>query len=73
LRLDTAAATRLGGEHGTAIVPGKSEESSLGKRVRATENSERMLPAGDRLSAEEIELLQRWIEFGSVGSADEAT
>ncbi len=72
LRLDTAAAMRLGGEHGATIVPGKSEGSLLLKRVRAAEDSERMPPEGDRLSAEQIELLQRWMESGAVAPADEA-
>ena len=71
LRLDTAAAIRVGGENGTAIVPGKSAASLLLKRVRAVDDSERMPPEGDRLPAEQIELLQRWIESGAAAPADE--
>ncbi len=70
--MDTAAAIRVGGEHGAAIVPGKSEGSLLLKRVRAADDVERMPPEGDRLSAEETELLQRWIESGAATPADEA-
>ena len=72
LRLDTAAAIRVGGENGAAIVAGKSEASLLLKRVRAVDDSERMPPEGDRLSAEQIELLKRWIESGAAAPADEA-
>ncbi len=71
LRLDTAAAMRLGGENGAAIFPGKPEESLLLKRVRAADDSERMPPEGDRLPAEQIELLQRWMESGAAAPADE--
>lgn len=72
LRLDTAAALRVGGENGAAIVAGKSDASLLLKRVRTSDDSERMPPEGDRLSAEQIELLQRWIESGAAAPADEA-
>ena len=72
LRLDTAAAMRLGGEHGAAIVAGKVEGNLLLKRVRAADDSERMPPEGDRLTAEQIDLLQRWIESGAAAPTDEA-
>ncbi len=71
LRLDTAAAIRTGGENGAAIVPGKSDGSLLLKRIRAADDSERMPPEGDRLTAEQIELLQHWIESGALAPADE--
>lgn len=56
-----------GGETGPAIVPGKPEESFLLRRVRAGE-----MPPGDaRLSAEEIDTLERWIADGARTSKPE--
>lgn len=72
LRLDTAAAMRLGGENGAAVVAGKAHDSLLLKRVRATDDSERMPPEGERLTSEQIDLLQRWVESGATAPADEA-
>lgn len=72
LRLDTAAAMRVGGENGPAVIPDKSEGSLLLKRVQAQDDSERMPPEGERLSAEQIDLLRRWIESGAIAPADEA-
>ncbi|KAA3611678.1 MAG: DUF1553 domain-containing protein [Planctomycetota bacterium] len=67
LRLDTfAGATRdLGGYR--AIHPGKPEESELLIRLREHDIRDRMPPQSSNLtvSAEEIALLERWIEQGA--------
>src|SRR6202022_3736386 len=50
-----------------AIVPGKKEESALVVRITAVEPEERMPPpaSGKMLTAEQIELLKRWVEEGA--------
>lgn len=67
LRLDTkeGAFARLGDHH--AIVPGKPDESELYLRVVSDDPDMRMPPAdsGRQLSAQQIELLKRWIEEGA--------
>ena len=68
LRLDQrdGALARL--ESGaTAIVPGKSSDSELIRRITAADTSERMPPAdtGITLDPPQVELLQRWIDEGA--------
>src|SRR5688572_30126439 len=67
LRLDTkdGAFADLGGYH--AVVPNKLAESKIWERVNARDPSERMPPAkfGRKLSAQQIDLLRRWIEQGA--------
>lgn len=54
------------GESGeTAIVPGRSGDSELIKRVTADDESIRMPPEGKPLSAEEAELIRKWIDQGA--------
>jgi Protein of unknown function (DUF1553)/Protein of unknown function (DUF1549)/Planctomycete cytochrome C len=57
-RLDSAA---------LAIVPGKPDESELYSRITAEDEFVRMPPAdsGQRLTAEQIETLRRWIAGGA--------
>jgi hypothetical protein len=47
-----------------AVVPGKSGESELIKRVTSTDNDERMPQKGPPLSAKEVALLRAWIDEG---------
>jgi len=67
LRLDTSegALADLGGY--AAIVPGDTDASELVHRIREEHASERMPPAKSKLtlSAEEIDLLVRWVEQGA--------
>ena len=52
---------RRGGENGPAIVPGNSRESRLIGRIRRGE-----MPPGDaKVSAEEIAILERWVDAGA--------
>lgn len=62
LRLDIEEAAKDG-----AIVAGKPDESELVRRITAEDADEQMPPAdsGKKLSAEEIDLLKRWIEQGA--------
>ena len=69
LRLDSfaGATASLESGDGQAIVPGDFERSILWQRVVATSEEERMPPpeSNRALSAEEIALLERWIESGA--------
>ncbi len=56
-----------GGESGTAIVPGHKEESLLWQRVQSGD----MPPGKKKLSAEEAELLGRWIDLGALTAKPE--
>ncbi len=63
LRLDShEAATGQNGGH-AGLVPGDSSASRMLARVTAETNP--MPPAGDRLSAAEIETLRQWIDAGA--------
>ena len=74
LRLDTALGLLRGGESGEALlVGGKSAESYLFKRVSTAVAKDAMPPKGERLSAEQVAVLQRWIDEGAaVPGAEEA-
>ena len=67
LRLDTRAGATadLDGRH--AIVPGKSGQSELYKRITSGDDDERMPPpdSGKKLTPGEIKLLQVWIDDGA--------
>jgi uncharacterized membrane protein len=64
LRLDTPAALRQGGEHGSVMVAGKSGESVLLRRIRLpVDNEDHMPPEGKpQPSADDVALLQWWLE-----------
>src|SRR5262249_10244462 len=47
-----------------AVVPGKSAESAIIKRVTSDDKDVRMPQKGDPLSAREVELLRAWIDQG---------
>ena len=63
LRLDSheAATGQTGGHAG--LVPGDSSASRVIARITAQENP--MPPTGERLAADEIEVLRRWIDAGA--------
>ncbi|HUF62985.1 MAG TPA: PSD1 and planctomycete cytochrome C domain-containing protein [Verrucomicrobiales bacterium] len=68
LRLDTLAGATGKLESGaTAVVPGEPAESELLRRITSADADERMPPpeSGKSLTAQEIELLQQWIEQGA--------
>src|SRR5258708_5396087 len=47
-----------------AVVPGKSSDSELIRRVTSTDPDERMPSKGEPLSVKQIELLRAWIDQG---------
>ena len=62
LSINTRQSLLAGGESGRVVVPGKSADSALIKRVLATDPGERMPPEGEPLTKTQIETLQRWID-----------
>jgi mono/diheme cytochrome c family protein len=62
-RRETALAVLDSGEH--AVVPGKPEASELLRRITAEDESERMPPEGKPLTAEQVELVRKWIVQGA--------
>ena len=64
LRLDSKTGWQLGGESGTAIVPGNPDQSLLIKAVRG-EDGVKLMPPKGKLSDREILLLTRWIKDGA--------
>lgn len=51
-------------EKGKVVVPGKSAESKLYKRITA-QDDDRMPPKGDPLTTEQIKTIQDWIDQGA--------
>ncbi|REJ92891.1 MAG: DUF1553 domain-containing protein [Planctomycetota bacterium] len=72
LRVDTAVLAIEGGDSGAGIVPGKSAESRLLAVVTGeSEDVARMPLDADPLTAEEIDILRRWIDAGAPHPGDE--
>ncbi|MFN9977858.1 MAG: c-type cytochrome domain-containing protein, partial [Phycisphaerae bacterium] len=70
LRLDDAVEMKKGGASGPVLIPGKASESLLIQAVLQTSDV-KMPPEGAPLSAEQIDILRRWIDQGAVAPADE--
>src|SRR5947209_119823 len=64
LRLDKRQNAMRGGDYGPVIIPGKSSESKLIRRVVNGDGGMQMPPTG-ALSADEIGLLRAWIDEGA--------
>ncbi len=75
LRLDSRSAVLSGSDSGEiqVVVPGDPEGSLLLELVASDDEDERMPPKGEPLTAEQIDLLRRWIEEGAQGPAEEST
>ncbi|QDU36354.1 Chromosome partition protein Smc [Maioricimonas rarisocia] len=71
LRLDTARTSIAGGDSGPAIVAGDPAGSLLIERIAADDEFDRMPPEGKPLTAEQIDLIRRWIAQGAQAPADE--
>jgi hypothetical protein len=68
LRLDTLEGATGALESGTtAVIPGKSADSELIKRITSVDEAERMPPkdSGKTITPEQIELLKKWIDQGA--------
>lgn len=67
LRLDLRTKMLKGGDSGlAAIVPGHPEKSYLIEVIKHLDADVKMPPDEDKIPAEEIELLERWIKQGAV-------
>jgi hypothetical protein len=64
LRLDSKAGWQTGGDSGTAVVPGKPDDSLLMKAVRGQGGLTQM-PPGKKLSEADVAALSRWIADGA--------
>ncbi len=64
LRLDIPALALRGGNRGPALVPGKPEKSLLLQVVEG-KHELTMPPEGERLTAQEIAVLRRWVAAGA--------
>src|SRR5579863_2637074 len=65
LRLDSETAVLRGGVSGRVVVPGKSSDSLLIKRVLGFGDIPRMPLNGDPLPTEKINLIRAWIDQGA--------
>ncbi|MFN3166664.1 MAG: PSD1 and planctomycete cytochrome C domain-containing protein [Phycisphaeraceae bacterium] len=67
LRLDVREAAVAERDSGAAIVPGDATNSNLYKRITTTRDALRMPPAElhKPLTADEVELIRRWIDQGA--------
>ena len=65
LRLDAKHAAFKGSDNGPVIVPGNADASELFRRITTDVADERMPSEGQPLNANEIKLLQRWIDGGA--------
>ncbi|MGD9646741.1 MAG: DUF1553 domain-containing protein [Pirellulales bacterium] len=70
LVLESQSALLAGGESGQALVPGAAAESYLLDRVVAGEMPPEKQGKPQSLSAEEVELLRRWIDAGASWPAE---
>jgi hypothetical protein len=64
-RLDLRSTAFKGGDLGAPITPGRSADSPLIQFVAGLETGMEMPPEGDRLTAEQIGILRRWIDDGA--------
>ena len=61
LRLDRRRDALAGGDSGKVILPGKPDESLLIKYVTGADPEKVMPPEGDRLSAQQIEAVAKYV------------
>src|SRR5438132_13961515 len=65
LRLSEKSAALAGGQSGAVIIPGKSADSPLYRRVAGLGDQPRMPMGGKPLEASQIELICVWIDPGA--------
>ncbi|MBI1313539.1 DUF1553 domain-containing protein [bacterium] len=71
-RLDFGSLLLRGGDRGAAVVPGKSAESLLYKVLISDGEVARMPEGQPPLDKSQIELIQKWIDQGAKGGAEDA-
>ena len=65
LVMDSLAGLTTGGDAGAALVPGDPDASLFLKNILSSDPDEMMPPKGDRLTKEEVSLLQTWVKSGA--------
>ncbi|MFK8115661.1 MAG: c-type cytochrome domain-containing protein, partial [Rubripirellula sp.] len=65
LVLDSKWGWETGGDSGAAIIPGNLDESLLIDAVRYDENIVSGMPPRSKLPAEQIKVLEQWVEMGA--------
>ncbi len=68
IRLDDLATIRAKSRTGNLVLPHKPEKSALVKSISLPSDSEDIMPPADKgksLSADEIDLIRRWVEQGA--------
>jgi hypothetical protein len=65
LVMDSLAGLTTGGDTGAALVPGDASKSLFLHNILSTDPEEMMPPKGDRLTKEEVTLLQDWVKAGA--------
>jgi hypothetical protein len=71
LRVDTAVSLRAGGDSGPAIESKEPVENLLWQRISGDEAGQRMPPEGKPLTAEELAVIEEWIQLGATGPENE--
>ena len=70
LRLDAPQYWRVGGISGSALVAGRPEQSLVVIAVKQTDSDLSMPPGDEKLSREEVAILERWIRNGAKAPRD---
>jgi hypothetical protein len=65
LRLDRKVDAFKGGDEGVVLVPGRSADSRLFKLVSGADPDAVMPPKGPRLTAQQVAVIQEWIDAGA--------
>ena len=65
LVMDSLAGLTTGGDAGAALIPGDPEASLFLKNILSSDPDEMMPPKGDRLTKDEVSLLQTWVKSGA--------
>ncbi len=73
LQLGSEASILRGGSSGAAVVPGKSADSLLVKRILGMTDAQRMPMGGDPLSTEQVKIIRAWIDQGNWQGAPAAS
>ncbi len=65
LVMDSLAGLTTGGDGGAALIPGDPAKSLFLQNILSTDPEVMMPPKGDRLTKEEVTLLQDWVKSGA--------
>ncbi len=72
LRLDDRDAAMRGGESGPVLVPGRSADSLIVRRILGLDGDDPMPKEGDPLTPAQVALIRAWIDQGAVWPASPA-